>query len=902
MKIKVASFILSVLLTFGPIVQCKQLGKKYPPWVKELRKDAMEQMKEYIYNFIDNDIGDIIDDVKSGKVPPEDIPGKLSQYGIFLDAPGEEIASTIREKFNDNSNNLEKNAEHKGINENNEVKQSRKDKNERVQELEEIENIVKKMVSGGDSPKKDDLLSAVKEAAYKGDVDDPEKRKEMFDVVYNLMDNVKEKQTDKDAIGRLVDDNDIDMNKKEKQAFVKNGDLREMEKVSKVGMSDRNDIKDSSYYNSRNSDNVNKEETDKLEEIVKDSVKSDGDNQEHLKEKEDNHDGYDNERLEKKRDKDDKKDKDMEKEIDDDEVEELENVDLDEEEEDDVDEKDQNEQHQGDKLEALEKKLHEEQQEEDEQEEDNGEEQSEKQDKEFKDVNEKNLEKEEDEENEEKSTELKEDEDDRKDKSEEGDTKEKEIKHGENGNDKEEKEKEKKGKKKKDKEKKNKERKKKKKRKKKDDKKEKRKSSSDDNNKEEKMKIIDKIKKAFHRRRQRRNIGDSFDCEGEEETRSRTIPAVTYRGEDLLLPCDQCITGPQKAGVKWERKIKGKVKTITFDDNEDESKNRYILTPYNELMIKQIRLSEKGVYYCWTNSFKNSTYILNVKKPGKLHTVDLDAKEKPYAIKMRKDDEGLEEEYVYTIWGEWNRCSACNVAGERRRFGFCFIKLNHEEYFGSVPCGSAEAKRYDNKNSKRLDEVLVERCDITCSDAQKAYGILEKMNLLKELNLVKQRLKVHSGDNIRLKCLGTSVDDPVGWRNGSTELNLQEVRKGKGHLKITMAHALIIININKTDSGEYDCHVGGELRATYVLTVTDPLIDRKGLTASFYYMSSLFVVYFVMFVALMVMKHLHRLTVRKLKDDSKKRKERKKKARLKKKAKLKSKSTPAKPKIALPNV
>uniref|UniRef100_F6RE92 Ig-like V-type domain-containing protein FAM187A n=2 Tax=Ciona intestinalis TaxID=7719 RepID=F6RE92_CIOIN len=247
-----------------------------------------------------------------------------------------------------------------------------------------------------------------------------------------------------------------------------------------------------------------------------------------------------------------------------------------------------------------------------------------------------------------------------------------------------------------------------------------------------------------------------------------------------------------------------------------------------------------------------AVYHLNVVDVLHMQTIYLDADEQPH------DNGRYGIDWITWHWTAWQECDRCDVAGERRRYGFCYTsETSLDDVIGRrLPCRSRLLPEVKRQRLMRFhDYVAIASCTSRCKKKPDHYYVDANTGKLPVVphQVTRQLIQQTTGSSVNLSCTDASPNSAVGWQfiNGSmgnvVHLTKYAVnRKQLLHIatSIRQDDSLYIESISNTNKGYYVCYADQQLVASYRLQVTSGLFDLN------MFLDSL--IYLVLFIVILV--------------------------------------------------
>ncbi|XP_075134196.1 protein FAM187B [Leptodactylus fuscus] len=164
---------------------------------------------------------------------------------------------------------------------------------------------------------------------------------------------------------------------------------------------------------------------------------------------------------------------------------------------------------------------------------------------------------------------------------------------------------------------------------------------------------------------------------------------------------------------------------------------------------------------------------------------------------------------VFTLWSDWQSCDRCGVLGERKKVGFCYMKItrNSTDIEEPQPCGLMQSNNGEI-NFFHTPELRIEMCKEPCTEVTSTEELT--------LEIVNYHTFLHA--DALLTCPSSSIYRPVSWSHENTSFTrLQQMMNNASYVldKTTGGGALFIPILNKSDEGVYKCYIGRRLAGRF---------------------------------------------------------------------------------------
>ncbi|XP_073463168.1 Ig-like V-type domain-containing protein FAM187A [Aquarana catesbeiana] len=322
--------------------------------------------------------------------------------------------------------------------------------------------------------------------------------------------------------------------------------------------------------------------------------------------------------------------------------------------------------------------------------------------------------------------------------------------------------------------------------------------------------------------------------------------SVAYATDMTIeLPC-KC-RPDTKTHVYWfYKKSVNSVKTqmLTPDGTQKslhvESK---IVTKMYNVIIHKARVKDSGIYICGNGDGAFFWgYDLDVQDTSNAYVAFQEHHQDP------QPDLKTEHLTAFTAFWNWEKCDRCDVPGEQRKIGFCYVSSAHLEprhmlsQSSVVPCGSHGIPDNLRKElSDRRPEIFIRSCLTPCHT--RVPGLkgttqywLHKLSKIKNyipfLSKAPTEKHTHTvGSSLTLACPGAKPGDAVAWDKSNKQFYKSDYLIGqKEATRIFIDHGnnLNFRYVRYSDQATYYCWLQGKLKAGIKLTLqADPTEKRK---------------------------------------------------------------------------
>ncbi|XP_042329556.1 Ig-like V-type domain-containing protein FAM187A [Sceloporus undulatus] len=250
------------------------------------------------------------------------------------------------------------------------------------------------------------------------------------------------------------------------------------------------------------------------------------------------------------------------------------------------------------------------------------------------------------------------------------------------------------------------------------------------------------------------------------------------------------------------------------------------------LIVFRVQVEDSGHYICGT---KKGDFFYG-------YDVDVQASKSiavAFADKDQHPHQDQEEKYfkVFTAFWDWTKCNRCDVRGEQRRIGLCYVKSLHllKRYHTTseevASCGSGSIpKRFRKVIQIRKPEVVIRSCTVPCrGETPSSEGESSISDVISKLgekpwvsNIPMQYHRQSLGSGLIISCPGARPEHAVAWDKDSTRLYLTRFLTGVNKsMRVFIDHGnhLHIRFTQLNDKGIYYCWREGQIVAGFRLSV-----------------------------------------------------------------------------------
>ncbi|XP_015280636.1 PREDICTED: Ig-like V-type domain-containing protein FAM187A [Gekko japonicus] len=250
------------------------------------------------------------------------------------------------------------------------------------------------------------------------------------------------------------------------------------------------------------------------------------------------------------------------------------------------------------------------------------------------------------------------------------------------------------------------------------------------------------------------------------------------------------------------------------------------------LIVFRVQVEDSGHYICGTKhgDFFYG-YDVDVQASKGIDVAFADRNQHP------QEDHDETQLTVFTVFWDWTTCNRCDVRGEQRRIGLCYIKSAYllRRYRTTTAqvasCGSSSIPRqFRGLFQHRKAEVVIRSCTKPCrkkkSSKKGEASISDVISKLGEKPWVPdvpvQFHKQSLGSGLIISCPGARPEHAVAWDKDSTRLYLTRyLIRINGSMRVYIDHGnhLHIRFAQLSDRGTYYCWREGQMVAGFRLSV-----------------------------------------------------------------------------------
>ena len=405
---------------------------------------------------------------------------------------------------------------------------------------------------------------------------------------------------------------------------------------------------------------------------------------------------------------------------------------------------------------------------------------------------------------------------------------------------------------------------------------------------------------AIRNTRMRRSQPDKW-CNATESV-SKVITVA--KGDSVHLPCHTCVDNDLYESMQWvklhpnpNRNNLYLVKEVLSDMHDDEKRNNLVINLKHTLIIRKARKSHTGSYICrpstadefeihrmtWSymqrwiveDSRMRHFYHIDVVDFDKASTVETG--NDPAIMNLEPFELIHENLVIHTKWLPWSACSVCDQAGMRQRIGLCVIKKrdssvpvphtylnNILEFAGhGLSCQSEFLKEFDGRDwLDRPNEIQFDECFEKCSRTTRrrkrsTISVKEMSQSYEKVTKKKSIINIIVDDYLVLKCPGSKLLKKPVWMIGSQTISQIHVRKlTNKRINFDILGSIHFLKVKLTDTGVYSCWIDKRLKKKFEVRVKES--QFKEVVKYGWYLGVSFLVDFVVFLILSLIKACHR--------------------------------------------
>ncbi|XP_075695170.1 protein FAM187B [Rhinoderma darwinii] len=292
----------------------------------------------------------------------------------------------------------------------------------------------------------------------------------------------------------------------------------------------------------------------------------------------------------------------------------------------------------------------------------------------------------------------------------------------------------------------------------------------------------------------------------------------------ITLKCDR----PENAPVYWQyldifhphaRAVTFTQSSGSFPQDEDldhqehlkvlDLRSRSVLLSGN-LKLLSPRVQDTGIYTCRDEKKHLAYYEIDIQDAQNIYIshARLGHRVHPNTT-IDLGEVGTAE--VFTVWSGWQPCDRCGMLGERKKVGFCYIKItkNSTVIEEPGPCGLLQS-HFSPLQFNHTPELRIETCDGTCHEIASTEN--------EDLTMVVDDYHTYLHADALFRCPMSSIYKPVYWEHGNASFTrLQQMMNNASYVldKATGGGTLFIPVLNKSEEGVYRCYVDRRLTGRF---------------------------------------------------------------------------------------
>ncbi|KAG8566628.1 hypothetical protein GDO81_013324 [Engystomops pustulosus] len=321
----------------------------------------------------------------------------------------------------------------------------------------------------------------------------------------------------------------------------------------------------------------------------------------------------------------------------------------------------------------------------------------------------------------------------------------------------------------------------------------------------------------------------------------------------IELPC-HCKPETEKSVVWYYQRNMGNKKTrvltdfngtVQLDVSNVRGKSdilfRFSIRMFS-LIVFKAQIEDSGNYMCGS---QDGHFFYG-------YNVDIQDSKKAYVA--FRDQQGhpqpdLTSKYFvsFTTFWEWTVCDRCDVRGEQRRIGLCYVNSSYlnprfrSKQIDVTSCGSeAVPSKFRKKLSTRRPEIIVRSCTSPCHKAKKGilgavttlyHNIMKLKDYIPFISKVPTQLHTHPiGSKLNIACPGAKPEHAVAWDRDKDRLYRTEYIIGiNKSMRVYIDHGnhLNFRSVQYNDRGIYYCWLEGKMKAGFKLAVQKNPVRRR---------------------------------------------------------------------------
>ncbi|XP_073537659.1 Ig-like V-type domain-containing protein FAM187A [Phyllobates terribilis] len=320
------------------------------------------------------------------------------------------------------------------------------------------------------------------------------------------------------------------------------------------------------------------------------------------------------------------------------------------------------------------------------------------------------------------------------------------------------------------------------------------------------------------------------------------------------LPC-HCKPEATKSVVWYYQKRTGSKKTwvltdfngtVQFDAESIQDRSeivfRFTIRMFS-LIVFKAQLEDSGNYICGSrDEHFFYGYNIDIQESSNAYIAFTDQGGHPQPDQINKYF------VTFTTFWDWTVCDRCDVRGEQRRVGLCYIKTNYlnarfrTTLRNVTSCGSeAVPSKLKTYTSTRRPEIIIRSCMTPCHKRKKGvlgtltslmHSIMNFKDFIPFVPKVPTQIHTHQiGSRLSLACPGAKPEHAVAWDKDEDRLYRSQYLIGLNKsMRVFIDHGnhLNFRAVQNDDKGIYYCWLQGKMKAGFRLAVErDPSRRRR---------------------------------------------------------------------------
>ncbi|XP_067329475.1 protein FAM187B-like [Anolis sagrei] len=276
------------------------------------------------------------------------------------------------------------------------------------------------------------------------------------------------------------------------------------------------------------------------------------------------------------------------------------------------------------------------------------------------------------------------------------------------------------------------------------------------------------------------------------------------------------------------------------------SKSRLVA---NNLYIPRPHVKDSGLYTCREGDATIAYYEVDFQDAGHLQVSHAGLGETTLENATAELEDGTLAE-LFTAWSPWQACDHCGHSGERKRVGFCYVRMTKKDGQEEKPLPCGMVRRKHPLLPQRGPELRVETCHVPC-DAAHTLSLNDSSAVS---SMLYSTYHLRPNTTAFLHCPASSIYSPVYWQEGDTSLtHLELLQKNSSHSldKATGGGILRVSFQNGSHGALYQCYVNRHLVGKFWVASHGAMLSRMELPESYSLAVSL-ILGFAMFLVFLV--------------------------------------------------